>query len=120
MTKDDLKTIEKALAVRLPQSYATLMTSSEAEAARDDYFFRFLFIDPAVVVERTIWLRELMASYGLAFKVSFVVVSEINGGDAVIIDTAGTAEELLFWDHETNVVASFECSLSDFAIPMRN
>ena len=113
MTKDNLQVIENTLDVRLPRSYATLMGSA-TDLDRRDFWFRSLFADPDVVVEHTLRLRELMESYGLAFHASFVVVSTINGGDDVILDTAATGDDLLVCDHETNRVEPLGITLGQF------
>ena len=113
MTKAGIRQIESMLQVSLPKGYIELMTSADAEQANDDWY-RYLFNNSTVIFTQTILLREIAASSGMALKHSYVVVTEVDGGDSVMIDCAKDDGSLFKWNHETNEVEPFG-TLAQFA-----
>jgi hypothetical protein len=107
MTFYSLRYIESELKVRLPQEYRTLMTSTGPQQA-DDSWYRNLLNSGSVVVQRTLELRETAQSYEKPWRESWVWVSEVDGGDAILLDTDGDESRLYRWDHETLEVKYFD------------
>lgn len=95
MTSSDISEIEQRLGLRLPAKYVQRMTGPGAEAAHGEAWLHFLFNDAKLVVERTIWRRDLVLSWGVPWKASYVVVTEINGGDSVIMDAENARQQAI-------------------------
>ena len=114
MTEKDIRSIEASLGVKLPAEYRRIVSAGKPK----EFWIGGLFNQPERVIEATRWLRDLLADYGASWHESWVVVSEINGGDAVILDTGSPEAPLLLWNHETNTAEPFEESLTGLGAPL--
>ena len=114
MTEDGIREIEVTLGVRMPPDYRQVMAGGDARV--DAGFWRDgLFNLPETVIERSRWLRGLVDDAGAMMPQSCVVVSEVNGGDSVVVDTKEAGSPLRLWNHESLTFEPFVDSLTAFA-----
>ena len=114
MTEDGIRDIEAALGVRMPPDYRRVMTGGDARG--DAGFWRDgLFNLPETVIARSRWLRGMVDDAGAMMPQSCVVVSEVNGGDPVVVDTEQAGSPLRLWNHESLAFEPFVNSLIAFA-----
>ena len=118
MTESELRDIESALSVRLPDVYRRVMSSEDARSC-DEFWFGGLFNRAKDVVQQTVFLRGVAESCGLPWPSAWIVVSEINGADPLIIDTATDGSMLKMCNHETNEVEPEFDSLVRFVDSVR-
>lgn len=104
MTQTEIENIELELGVKLPRIYVEIMAGPQAAEAKGEFWHKFLFNTPKRVIDDTRWLHDVILSFGGKWQPTYVVVSEINGGDMVILDTSSESSPLLVWDHETNLM----------------
>ena len=113
MTEQDLSEIESALGVLLPDEYRRAMNASAAVAS-DAFWHRGLFNRAERVIRDTRWLRGYVGTSDPTWRHGRAVISEVSGGDYVLLDTADPTAPLCLWDHETGLVEVFAPSLGDF------
>jgi hypothetical protein len=119
MTEEAVDQIQSALGMKLPGLYRQVMASGDALTAKD-FWYGGMFNAAEVVVERTLSMRETLRSFGKDCPDSWIVVSEVNGGDAVIIDANDSDATLHYLDHETMSLDGATDSLSLFVESCRN
>src|SRR5689334_13556268 len=105
MTNADLMEIEQKLSVKLPAAYGDLMTAPDAQ--HGEFWHRSLFTLSTRVVKKPIWLREVLESYDLKLRPTLIVISEIDGGDSLLLDVEDSRGQLFKYNHETNEVLPF-------------
>ncbi|MDB5290277.1 MAG: hypothetical protein JWL69_1518 [Phycisphaerales bacterium] len=111
MTENGLQRIESALSLTLPAEYRLVMASAPAACG---FWYGGLFNHPERIIQDTLYLRNIIASYGRPDPQTWVVVSEINGGDIVFLDTSEPDAPLRYWNHETMEVESFTDTVRRF------
>ena len=105
MTPEDIARIEKELGVVLPQEYRAVMTRPEAGGEDYSYTYGTLYNNADEVIKQTRFNRDLCESFGKPFPHTWVVVSQVNMSDPVLIDTTQISPRLMLLDHETNEVS---------------
>lgn len=119
MTESDFKTIELALGVKFPGEYRRVMSDKDA-LANPDFWYGGLFSWPKRVISETVRAREAAASFGAEFREAWVVISVINGGDIVFVDTTEPGSPMRIWNHETLRVEPFTDSVARFVDSIRD
>ena len=111
MTNQDIQKVESELSVRLPDEYRWAVTRRNGPPT-DNMWLGALYNRSKDVIERTRWLADLMESYMEPWSATWVAVSEVNGGDVVILDTGKAQAPLLLWNHETHSVEPFPMTVT--------
>ena len=106
MTNEGLRKIEVALGVQLPEEYRVAVTP--ADPGHLEYFsVGALYNQPETIIEETRRLAGITKSFDDPWDEKWVAISEVNGGDGVLLDTGRSDALLLLWDHETSLVEPF-------------
>jgi hypothetical protein len=111
MTEASFTYIERELNLKLPKEYRQLMGSEEVQAF--GFMYCGLFTSSVMVVDVTLGLRGVAKDDGIALPNGLIVVSTVNGGDDVLLDTDSADLEMKLWNHETHGLEPFG-TLKDF------
>src|SRR5262245_21638744 len=104
MTEDELRRIEEALKVLLPDDYRTVMKAFPFRAVGNDWVY-WMYEDPERVIDAT--RRPLGGCYeGKEWRLSCLVFGQGADGDPYLLDLDRTPSPVYCLSHETQLISS--------------
>jgi hypothetical protein len=113
MTLDDIKRIESATGLKLPQCYVEVVTNYPSELLDSDAQDYGLLDDPEVIIEENISVRK-NGYFGEKWPERYLIIGQNGCGDYYVTTLNANEFSVGFSDHESMSCNLYANNLAEF------